>query len=203
MDFPELMATVAPVDEFAGLDHTTADGRRARKRAVEQMTPVQKAVFESAVRGKDLVVQARTGTGKTAAFGLPLVDSIVRRNQQLVWTWDSLSLGLLLDWAPFDLTAVPTADGEIDVAVRAGDAITLDPWPFAAPRLTVRSEGRRLAGRFDDEASMREGLAAAPWAVLEFELTEPSLFVNYAPASAGDLADAALAHLAKAAGAEL
>jgi ATP-dependent RNA helicase DeaD len=42
-------------------------------------TPVQLAVFDPAVRGKNLVVQARTGTGKTAAFGLPLIDQIVRR----------------------------------------------------------------------------------------------------------------------------
>jgi ATP-dependent RNA helicase DeaD len=42
-------------------------------------TPVQLAVFEPAVRGKNLVVQARTGTGKTAAFGIPIVDQIVRR----------------------------------------------------------------------------------------------------------------------------
>src|SRR4051812_1672582 len=47
-------------------------------------TPVQRAVFESASRGKDLVVQARTGTGKTAAFGLPLVDRIVRRKLKAV-----------------------------------------------------------------------------------------------------------------------
>jgi ATP-dependent RNA helicase DeaD len=47
-------------------------------------TPVQRAVFESASRGKDLVVQARTGTGKTAAFGLPLVDRIVRRKVKVV-----------------------------------------------------------------------------------------------------------------------
>lgn len=43
-------------------------------------TPVQKAVYEPATRGKDLVVQARTGTGKTAAFSLPLIDSLVKRS---------------------------------------------------------------------------------------------------------------------------
>jgi ATP-dependent RNA helicase DeaD len=43
-------------------------------------TPVQVAVFEPAVRGKSLVVQARTGTGKTAAFGLPILDQLVRKS---------------------------------------------------------------------------------------------------------------------------
>jgi len=47
-------------------------------------SPVQLAVFELASRGRDLVVQARTGTGKTAAFGLPLADSLVKRQQKSV-----------------------------------------------------------------------------------------------------------------------
>src|SRR5262245_41727715 len=47
-------------------------------------TPVQRAVFEPATRGRDLVVQARTGTGKTAAFGLPLVDGLVRRKDAVI-----------------------------------------------------------------------------------------------------------------------
>lgn len=84
----------------------------------------------------------------------------VRRNQRLVWTWDSLSLGLLLDWGSFDLE-------EVDIHVEDG---TLDPWPFATPQLTVRCEGRRLTGTFDDEAAMRAALDAAPWVTLEFEL---------------------------------
>jgi Protein of unknown function (DUF3891) len=88
----------------------------------------------------------------------------VRRNQRLVWTWDSLSLGLLLDWAPFELSAVPATDGDTDIKVRTG---TLDPWPFNAPELTLRCEGRRLTGRFDDEDAMREALTNAPWVTLE------------------------------------
>lgn len=47
-------------------------------------TPVQIAVWEPATRGRDAMVQARTGTGKTAAFGMPVVDYIVRRSQQIV-----------------------------------------------------------------------------------------------------------------------
>jgi ATP-dependent RNA helicase DeaD len=57
------------------------------RRAIDAMgyrhpTPVQRAVFEPAAEGRSLVVQARTGTGKTAAFGLPIVDRIVRPSQR-------------------------------------------------------------------------------------------------------------------------
>lgn len=57
------------------------------RRAVDELgythpTPVQRAVFRPASDGKDLVVQARTGTGKTAAFGLPMADGIVREDKQ-------------------------------------------------------------------------------------------------------------------------
>ena len=102
-------------------------------------------------------------------------EETVRRNRRLVWTWDSLSLGLLLDWAPFELDAVPAADGAVDVAVRAaaGGAIALDPWPFRSPRLTVRCEGRRLAGPAGDDDALQAALAAAPWVTVELELAAP------------------------------
>jgi hypothetical protein len=85
----------------------------------------------------------------------------VRRDQRLIWTWDSLSLGLLLDWQPFTLEYV-------GIEVRDG---TLDPWPFAQPRVSVRCEGRRLTERYDRQAAMREALEAAPWVTLEIELS--------------------------------
>src|SRR5690606_18704866 len=45
------------------------------KQAIDDMgyfapTPVQTAVFKPVSEGKDLLVQSRTGTGKTTAFGL-------------------------------------------------------------------------------------------------------------------------------------
>jgi hypothetical protein len=81
----------------------------------------------------------------TASFA---TDEIVRRNQQLVWRWDSLSLGLLLEWGQLEL----------------------DPWPFRDDRVGFRCEGRRLTGRFDDEEAMRAALDAAPWVTLELDL---------------------------------
>jgi len=42
----------------------------------EHPTPVQQEAIPLALSGKDLVVQSRTGTGKTAAFGIPIVEAI-------------------------------------------------------------------------------------------------------------------------------
>ena len=39
-------------------------------------TPVQSAVYAQLKEGKDLLVQSRTGTGKTAAFGLPIIQNL-------------------------------------------------------------------------------------------------------------------------------
>jgi ATP-dependent RNA helicase DeaD len=59
------------------------------RRAIDAMgyrhpTPVQMAVFEPAAEGRSLVVQARTGTGKTAAFGMPIVDRLVKPTAKAV-----------------------------------------------------------------------------------------------------------------------
>ena len=42
----------------------------------EQMTPIQQKAIPVMMEGKDLVGQAQTGTGKTAAFGIPLIQKI-------------------------------------------------------------------------------------------------------------------------------
>jgi ATP-dependent RNA helicase DeaD len=42
----------------------------------ELATPVQAATFAPAMQGLDLMVQSKTGTGKTTAFGLPLIERI-------------------------------------------------------------------------------------------------------------------------------
>ena len=57
-------------------------------RSLEEMgytkpTAVQQAVYRPAVDRKDIIVQSRTGTGKTAAFGIPIVEKIVRREPGL------------------------------------------------------------------------------------------------------------------------
>ncbi len=43
----------------------------------ETPTPVQRDSYSMIVDGNDVIVQARTGTGKTGAFGIPLVDKLM------------------------------------------------------------------------------------------------------------------------------
>jgi ATP-dependent RNA helicase DeaD len=58
-------------------------------RAVEEMgftepMPVQAATMPLVVAGRDLMVQSRTGSGKTAAFGIPFASNIVRPEDKFV-----------------------------------------------------------------------------------------------------------------------
>ena len=46
-------------------------------RGYQTPTPVQEAVLSEVVRGRDLLVSARTGSGKTVAFGLALGEEIL------------------------------------------------------------------------------------------------------------------------------
>jgi ATP-dependent RNA helicase DeaD len=41
-----------------------------------EATPIQTKTFESAFEGKDVIGQAHTGTGKTGAFGIPIVNMV-------------------------------------------------------------------------------------------------------------------------------
>ena len=42
----------------------------------EKPTPIQEMTIEPLLRGRDLIGQAQTGTGKTAAFGIPMVEKV-------------------------------------------------------------------------------------------------------------------------------
>ncbi len=44
-------------------------------------TPIQQKAIPIAIEGKDLIGIAQTGTGKTLAFGIPLVQLLAQLNQ--------------------------------------------------------------------------------------------------------------------------
>ncbi|XVF16796.1 hypothetical protein REPUB_Repub10bG0063200 [Reevesia pubescens] len=53
-----------------------------KNRGITKLFPIQRAVLEPAMQGKDMVGRAKTGTGKTLAFGIPIMDKIIRFNAQ-------------------------------------------------------------------------------------------------------------------------
>jgi ATP-dependent RNA helicase DeaD len=75
-----LAASEQPPASFDALPLSTELRETLADMGYTSPTPVQLAVWEPVTRGKDAVVQARTGTGKTAAFGIPIVDHVVRRS---------------------------------------------------------------------------------------------------------------------------
>ena len=50
--------------------------RAIAERGYERPTPVQTATLRPILAGKDVIVRSKTGTGKTAAFGIPIIERI-------------------------------------------------------------------------------------------------------------------------------
>ncbi|CAL0315856.1 unnamed protein product [Lupinus luteus] len=50
------------------------------KKGITKLFPIQRAVLEPAMQGRDMIGRARTGTGKTLAFGIPIMDKIIKFN---------------------------------------------------------------------------------------------------------------------------
>jgi hypothetical protein len=86
----------------------------------------------------------------------------LRRNQGLIWVWDFLSLALCLRWSG---RSIRLGDDELTASEDA-----IEPWPFRDDAVALRTEGRRLEGRFTDQEEMRAALAEAPWVELRFAL---------------------------------
>jgi len=67
--------TAAPLD-FSALPLNEATLANLAQLGYHQMTPIQAASLPPALAGEDLIAQAQTGSGKTAAFALALLASL-------------------------------------------------------------------------------------------------------------------------------
>src|SRR4051812_30257974 len=71
------MATFAEL----GLSEPQLDG--LRHLGYERPTPIQEQAIPALLQGRDVIGQAQTGTGKTAAFGLPLLEYVDIDNKEV------------------------------------------------------------------------------------------------------------------------
>jgi ATP-dependent RNA helicase DeaD len=88
-------------------------------RGYEALTPVQAAVTDPEVAGRDLIVSAQTGSGKTVAFGLALADELL----------DELG-GSPLCEQPLALVIAPTRELALQVSRELG-------WLYAGAGLRI------------------------------------------------------------------
>lgn len=76
----EMFTTVIEAKEeasgFAGFGFSEALVKTLSEKGYKQPSPIQAAAFPELMLGRDLVGQAQTGTGKTAAFALPLLERL-------------------------------------------------------------------------------------------------------------------------------
>jgi hypothetical protein len=143
---------VLPQSRYAALLVSMHGSALYGMRDLTRMPDEDAAKVRSYLAGQE-ALQRRLGSG--------LDQEQVCRNQRLLWAWDFLSLALCLRW-----------DGR-SVGDTTYTGTTFEPWPFSDESVTLRTEGRRLAGHFDDEDEMRAALDAAPWETLEFALSAP------------------------------
>lgn len=52
-----------------------------KRSGYEEATPIQEQTIPMVLEGKDVIGQAQTGTGKTAAFGLPIIENVILKIQ--------------------------------------------------------------------------------------------------------------------------
>jgi hypothetical protein len=146
--------------ELRDLDKMDAADAAAVKQFIEDQNALQRQLLDS------LVADERTAD--------PAAPAVVNHNSDLIWTWDALSLGICLDWAPYTARAVPTAGDPADLRLEHGSVpgtLTLDPWPLTpADAVIVRCEGRRLTQAAASASQLADALARAPWETVEFEL---------------------------------
>ncbi|CAM5187983.1 DEAD-box ATP-dependent RNA helicase CshA OS=Ureibacillus acetophenoni OX=614649 GN=cshA PE=3 SV=1 [Ureibacillus acetophenoni] len=68
---------------FSELNISESTLRSLKRMGFEEATPIQEGTIKFGLEGKDIIGQAQTGTGKTAAFGIPLIEKIDTHNPNI------------------------------------------------------------------------------------------------------------------------
>ncbi len=73
-----------PIHKFSDFDLSPAIQRNVANKGYTTPTPIQDGAIEPILQGRDLIGIANTGTGKTAAFLLPLIQKVEKDKNQKV-----------------------------------------------------------------------------------------------------------------------
>ncbi|OGS07800.1 MAG: ATP-dependent RNA helicase, partial [Elusimicrobia bacterium RIFOXYA1_FULL_47_7] len=67
--------------KFSELPLSVEVSKAVQEMGFEEATPIQTLAIPEMLKGKDVVGQAQTGTGKTAAFGIPIIEKINQKDK--------------------------------------------------------------------------------------------------------------------------
>ncbi|PSL28837.1 ATP-dependent RNA helicase DeaD [Planomicrobium soli] len=62
--------------KFSELNLSETTLKSVKRMGFEEATPIQEGTIRLGMEGKDIIGQAQTGTGKTTAFGIPMIEKI-------------------------------------------------------------------------------------------------------------------------------
>ena len=83
-DVPQpTQASLCPAPNFQDLGLDARLLQAIAKEGFSTPTPVQTETIPAVLEGRDVVARAKTGSGKTAAYLLPILESILRRRKVL------------------------------------------------------------------------------------------------------------------------
>ena len=68
---------------FEDLDLMPQIQRAVKEMGFEEASAIQAKAIPVVMSGKDMIGQAQTGTGKTASFGIPLLQKVDPKNKHL------------------------------------------------------------------------------------------------------------------------
>ena len=162
---------------YAALLVSMHGSRLYRRRNLDELEPAQADAVRSYLERQRLFQDGLIASLAREPLSASWVqEPELKRNSQLVWIWDFLSLAVCLDWAPRSARHVPKHDGEVDIELERGPragTLALDPWPFRAGVVAVRCEGRRLERKYGTDAELHAALAQGPGEIAEFEFVAP------------------------------
>ena len=69
--------------KFNEIDLTEEMQRSISEMGFEEMSPIQEKAIPVVLSGKDIIGQAQTGTGKTAAFGIPILEMVDNKDRSV------------------------------------------------------------------------------------------------------------------------
>ncbi len=189
---------------FSNFDLSVEMNKAIAEMGFEEATPIQSLAIGPILAGADIIGQAQTGTGKTAAFGIPLIDRIeaARKSVQALILCPTRELAVqiaeelkLLSKHKKDLRILPVYGGQpierqitalqrgVQVVVgtpgRVRDHMERKTLRLDAVRTVVLDEADEMLDMgFVDEMKFILGAIAGPHQTLLFSATMPRAILS-------------------------